>query len=77
MGSNFSSGGGASAEVIVKSTQTHVPIATNPAQDGARGGGIHGPIVDEERRSGAAFVPLRFTNTKVAQNTAEVQEGTE
>jgi len=77
-GEDFSSGGGAIAVDFGQASLKHVTIAGNRAEDDARGGGIRGPVFQVELRSRAlSFVAITFTNSIVAQNTSEVEEGDE
>ena len=68
VGSNFSSGGGAIAVDRGQASLTHVTIASNRAEDGARGGGIHGPFFDLE---------LRSTRSRSCRSGDELDRGSE
>jgi hypothetical protein len=70
-GPSFGSGGGAIA-VNASATLTHVTIAGNLAEGGARGGGIAGPRFEEF--GAQSFVPVTVSNSIVAGNTSEVIE---
>jgi hypothetical protein len=76
-GSNFDSGGGAIAVDRGQASLKHVTIASNRAENGARGGGIGGPILQVDIRRALSFVPVTVTNSIVAQNTSEIEEGSE
>ena len=74
VGNNFSSGGGAIAVDRGQASLKHVTIASNRAEEGARGGGIRGPVFQLELRRALSFVPVTVTNSIVAQNTSEIVE---
>jgi len=76
VGPGWWSGGGAiAANGSSTVSLTHVTIAGNRAEGGARGGGIHGPVLDTlALRAGAkSFVPIMVTNSIVTGNTSEPQ----
>ncbi len=69
----WSGGGAIAANGSSTVSLTHVTIAGNRAEGGARGGGIHGPVVDSFALSAGAksFVPIMVTNSIVTGNTSE------
>jgi hypothetical protein len=71
-GGGWWSGGGAIAVNQGTADLEHVTVAGNRAEDGARGGGIRGPLLVAFAAEGT---PVTVTNSIVAGNTSERLEG--